>query len=692
MGSTYHKKFDEKIQQNELTWIKQRRKKTEILNDGDKLRGNHSNNIQDDIKNNIVALALSGGGIRSATFNLGVLQGLEKEQQLKHIDIMSSVSGGGYIASSLTWFKSKLPKKFPFGTTRVDHNKLGGSVLSWLRSHSSFLTPGDGINKVSLFTAIFTGSFINLLIVVPLFVYGLYLSMLEWIPLSLLVNNAENINLLQVLQFSGAVLLTLTILLMILAAISTGIFGLTSKTTENLRQSITGCFTWGFLLFFIGSIPNMHHYYEDFIHSSFAVSLMGGVIILFSAKQSSTTSKINKFKSLFITLGLIIACFGFFMLAYDLAKDWLTPERTFEQKVFIGFAMLSICLTATCNINLVSMHGYYRNRLRDAFMPFKLPNKNENLEQEEHHIASWQDAQSCYLSQIPISNAPFHIINCNIELTGSSEPKYRNRAGDCFILSPLYCGSTSTGYAATNKYQNGTMDLASACAISGAAVATNTSLTRSKPLNFLMALLNFRLGYWAENPRQVLTKQTMFRRPAWFFYMFRDMFGQGLNEKQKYVHLSDGGHFENLGVYELVRRQCNTIISVDSGADPLFYFRDLAKLTELIRVDFGAKLNIDTTPLLPKTNEHGQQISQQAWVVGNITYQDQSTAKFIYIKSTVLAHLSADIYGYQRQNPSFPNQSTLDQFFDEFQFEAYRELGFQISHELFKQHPDLLTN
>ncbi len=144
---------------------------------------------------------------------------------------------------------------------------------------------------------------------------------------------------------------------------------------------------------------------------------------------------------------------------------------------------------------------------------------------------------------------------------------------------------------------------------------------------------------------------------------------------------------KNLAVYELVRRRCATIIASDAGADPLFQFKDLAKLTEMIRVDFGAKLTIDTSPLLP--NEQG--ISDAAYVIGDITYHCGKKAQFIYIKATLQSELSADVLGYKNQNPTFPDQSTIDQFFDELQFEAYRELGFQIAHRLLKQQPQLLA-
>ena len=97
---------------------------------------------------------------------------------------------------------------------------------------------------------------------------------------------------------------------------------------------------------------------------------------------------------------------------------------------------------------------------------------------------------------------------------------------------------------------------------------------------------------------------------------------------------------------------------------------------------------MDITPLLP--DENG--ISQSAYVIGDITYSCGTKAQLIYIKSTLQSGLGADVMGYKKQNKSFPDQSTIDQFFDELQFEAYRELGFQIGHRLLKQQPQIFAN
>jgi len=280
-------------------------------------------------------------------------------------------------------------------------------------------------------------------------------------------------------------------------------------------------------------------------------------------------------------------------------------------------------------------------------------------------------ADQCRISDIPQTDAPFHIINTNLQTVGSRNSKLQKRGGDSFVFTPLYSGSESTGYSPSNDYADGNMNLATAFAISGAAVDPNTYATRSTPLTFLMTLLNVRQGYWIQNPRFAPSK----KKPVWYYYMFREMFGRGLNEEDAYIHLSDGGHFENLGIYELIRRRCRYIIASDASADPGWNFGDLARAIELVRVDFAAQVTLDIEPLRPKGEEG---ISPQPFVLGDITYDDGSQGRLLYVKTAYINNLPADVFGYRRENPEFPDQSTADQFFDERQFEAYRELGYQI--------------
>jgi hypothetical protein len=140
----------------------------------------------------------------------------------------------------------------------------------------------------------------------------------------------------------------------------------------------------------------------------------------------------------------------------------------------------------------------------------------------------------------------------------------------------------------------------------------------------------------------------------------------------KYVYLSDGGHFENLGVYELVRRGCRFILCVDAGADPDRDFADLGNATQKCRADFGVDIQIVTSDLQPDAGH----LSSRSCAVGRILYPDGSPpGTLLYLKPSLTGGEPTDVAHYARAHSSFPHEPTADQYFDEAQFESYRRLG-----------------
>jgi hypothetical protein len=179
------------------------------------------------------------------------------------------------------------------------------------------------------------------------------------------------------------------------------------------------------------------------------------------------------------------------------------------------------------------------------------------------------------------------------------------------------------------------------------------------------------------------------------------LLGRGFREGSRFIELSDGGHFENLAAYELIRRRVRTIIISDGAADPEFNFADLANLVEKVRVDFGVEIEFPPGPapvadLVPGSGEEKSlylekyRLARRGYAVGRISYpatEDEPAAEgtIYYLKTTVTGGLPEDIYAYKSANPAFPDQSTTDQFFDETQFEAYRELGYRLAKDMLRR-------
>lgn len=624
-----------------------------------------------------VGLALSGGGIRSATFNLGILQALQRYKIFKHVDYVSTVSGGGYIGSCLTWLTS-IFNKFPFGTSRKDHDDIGGKVLAWLRAHGKYLIPGEGLTVWALMGAVLTGIFVNLVILIPVFLAAFYVLRLDipYVPplpafLSSFFLQAEPFAWILAL---GLVLLAVFIIFMLWSAVRTA-FSLFRKFSWQRRFSKWkgGLLKYAALCLIVGTIPIVYGFIaanlQGWIEAIMSTISVSGIIsVLVGGRGPKDGREVKGSRSFLLSIGLILIVYGLFLWFYHL----VTPGVSYTW-LLIWF-VVAIVLAVIANINHVSMHRYYRNRLMEAYMPEK-----GDIEGEKDKEA--QKPDYFYLDKIPQTASPYHIINTTITTIGSKNARLAGRGGDNFILSPCFCGSSSTAYVETENYVRGKMDLATAFAISGAAVDPNTYSTRSRPLSFLMTLLNVRLGYWTRNPEKE-KKRSGFLRPAWLVYMFREMFGSGLSEDNRSIHLTDGGHFENLALYELIRRRCRYIIVTDSSGDEGFKFNALARLIEMVRLDFGAKIELDTADLVP---DEKTGYSKSAFVTGKITYVDDKDndkakqADLLFIKTTVSKDIkSQDILSYKKDNPAFPDQSTMDQFYDEQQFEAYRELGFQV--------------
>lgn len=626
-----------------------------------------------------VGLALSGGGIRSATFNLGLLQALERDEAFRKIDYLSTVSGGGYIGSCLTWFMSDPNQGFPFGTKRADNQGAPGAVVSWLRDHGRYLTPGRGMGAFALAAAILTGLAVNLTIILPIFILLLLLLGHPW-PLDRFFG-IPHLTGYQLALFLGAAALVMLAAVVVLQALLSGRVRF-SKWLPALERP---CEKWkGRLLFFgiaaiwIGWLPGVHHFLAThgptWIHKVGSEITVMGVISTVGALlgRKPGGNNLSWARSFFLCVGLSLVIYGFALGLYGLCSHHnpFAPSGARYARYLIALLALGALLGYMANINRMSLHRFYRNRLKEAYLPAP----------GDVSLAPSADAdpESCLLKDLKQTAAPYPLINVAQNTVGSKKPWLRERGADNFLFSALYCGSTSAGYMKTTEYCNGGTNLATAMAISGAAVDPNTYATRSRALSFIMSFLNVRLGYWINKPGHKPLRKG-FWRPPWYRCMLYEMFGAGLAEYSDYQHLSDGGQFDNLGLYELVRRKCRWIIVSDASADPKRLFPDLGKAIELVRTDFGARLELDTTPLRVPAADG---TFSAGFIAGKILYADNTTGDVLYVKPTILKDTPEDVLAYHRKNPTFPAQSTGDQFFDEQQFEAYRELGFQIGRTL----------
>jgi hypothetical protein len=269
-----------------------------------------------------------------------------------------------------------------------------------------------------------------------------------------------------------------------------------------------------------------------------------------------------------------------------------------------------------------------------------------------------------------------------VNLPSSTSVVLRERKSDFFFFSKHWCGAPSIGYSPTTEWHanRASVDLATAMAVSGAAVSSYMGVGSMPTLAALLTLLNVRLGFWICRPG----KQSLFKTPG-FLCLLREMTGVAMSEKEAWINLSDGGNIENMGVYELLRRRCKFIISIDGEADPQSTFQGHLALIRQAQIDFGIRIEPDLTDLRPDvTSKYSQSHTMMCRVLyPKVRNHPEGEGLILYLKLSVTGNELETIRRYRILHPDFPHQTTLDQFFDEEQFEAYRQLGVHVAEGLF---------
>lgn len=287
---------------------------------------------------------------------------------------------------------------------------------------------------------------------------------------------------------------------------------------------------------------------------------------------------------------------------------------------------------------------------------------------------------------------PLHIVNIALNLVGGKELAWQERKAQPFTVSALHAGSYGLGYRDVKEYAvsrqaKGALSLGTSLAISGAAVSPNMGYNSSSAVTFLLMLFNVRLGWWLGNPgtagAETYTKPSPFFTPT---PLIAETLGR-TDSEHPYVYLSDGAHFENLALYEMIRRRCHYIFLSDAGADEEFNFDDLGNALRKIRIDLGVPIEfkwempIQSRVAAEKLFAADGKSAGKYCALARIKYSEvDGTAAdddgwLIYIKPTVYGIEPQDVQNYAKSNPTFPHETTGDQMYSESQFESYRALG-----------------
>jgi hypothetical protein len=614
-------------------------------------------------RNWAAGIALSGGGIRSATFALGLLAAVARRNLLPQFDYISSVSGGGFAAGFLTQLLGRADSDSRFGLEagKQPFAKDEGEslILRNVRHRASYLT-GSFIERLALGTIQAHGIFINLLVVTLLIAIFAYVEFL----LSIFIPRGK--------------IAVFSIFLPIAAFIGILIIPLARKTfyRENKPSILMSLFGLLFLLLPAVSVLQLFHAGMRYLISLFAVGTNTSVIytpvtlstiltwlaltISSFVVAGALVSRVNRLRPTVLTVFLIL----FLLMAESLFYAFFVDSGPMTGSIFVVMAVVTlIFLWRFLDINVASLHHFYRAKLSDAFLL----------------RPSGEPADPMNLSDFDGRRALFPIFNCALNVPNSKDPVMRGRLSDVFAITPVAAGAAVLGYVETSKWEeyNTNLDLGSTIAMSGAAVSPQMGLRTKRYASFWLTALNLRMGIWLRRPGKT-------SRGPGVCELMKEMTATA-DEHGAFINISDGGHIENLGVYELLKRRCRFIVAVDGENDPTMTFHALTNLQRLAYIDFGIVLDLSLDDLRLGEADY----SRSHFHLCRIFYPqgpDQASQQIgflFYTKLSLTGNEGEYLKRFKLDEPTFPHHSTANQFFSETQFEAYRSLGEHIGEKMF---------
>lgn len=707
---------------------------------------------------NVAGLALSGGGIRSATFCLGITQVLARRGLFSHFDYLSTVSGGGYLGAFLSTAlgtrqegdKSRTsPESASAKLSDVFERSEGieSGLVRHLRNNSKYLLNGGLGAKLEIAGLLISGVLWNLLMLLPLPLLLAWAAdaWQEWIWGAQIVSGSFKEpdwgkgRAADLAMFFGGVLALGWFTQPLVKMLS---HGRDPKDKSMLaRRVLEVALPWVGLAFVslvvVNCVPTLFYGYEmlrqhykelgmHWLQGTLSPDVLGlsaggafsATLALVVAKLAPQRERLRKLAvrllilsgpvlllAIFLAVGnrmglgrlveepKIVPVFVVTGLTFlpEFSQEYLADLATKWSPAWVLTVALGIVLWGWLgvNINTLAPHIYYRNRLCDCYMVRRI---EQDVEEPGWwtRLVRWLSGEHVHgrtetLQRVRFSSlnsdiaAPYHLVNMTLNVPSSSDKNLRGRASDFFVASRLYCGSPLTGYRKTSEVTavDPHFDLGTAMAVSGAAASTSMGWKSLPNFRFLMTLFNVRLGYWLRWGGKAGLWHRLMNTPG-PMYLFREMFAV-MDERCRYLNLSDGGHIENLGVYELLRRQAKFIVCVDGGQEPGMECTDLTRLQRYAEIDLGIRLHFDL---------HDLALLEQGYcraygLLVKVDYEpgmrrpasESKVGWMLYLKLAMTGTEPAHVLEYKRTHADFPHQTTGDQFFDEAQFEAYRQLG-----------------
>lgn len=646
-------------------------------------------------------IALSGGGVRSATFCYGLIAALATNKQFWRFDLMSTVSGGGYIGSMLGRLSQAgadaeaLQKELAAGEE--------SAMRKWLRANSRFLNPrGAGDLKSVVVTFLRNLLGIHLEIGMLGIILGCVLgavNLLAWqgmdhyIATSTGAAHQQALAIWEVVSHLPTLWLGLVVPLL-MAGYSVVIYW---HRPEGMDDGVlTLAYSLASVLLLLGAIDWIAWHIAN--NPSVLSALGVGFVLLLPifrllmplAQQAAPGSYIARIVNMSALvdfggrIGLAALAVFWTAVVHALATSavWepLTGQVDFAaawQRLALLAAMTMLWVLLTGRhlqfLNRSSLHDFYRSRLINTYLGACRDDiKLSEYEPHKH-------------------GGPVHLMNVCVNQTFQRKGMFNiDRQGEIMtVVGPKHY---RVGLKEWQQLEKGSEhSVGTWMAISGAAVAPGLGSGSRPGYAAMLTSLGIRLGYWWDSggPRPGLASGA--RLVPKYKYLLAELFGQLPGTEQAFQYLSDGGHCENTGVYPLLRERCKLIVLADCGADPQYRFDDLENLLRRARIDLDASIRFIRPDAdlrqrgVGTLDDLASDKSNACIALAQIDYGARAGNEkgvLLLVKPALMRDLPEDVHNYARDNGSFPQQSTADQFFAEDQWESYFSLGRHIGHYL----------
>jgi hypothetical protein len=688
-------------------------------------------------------ICVSGGGVRSATVTLGALQGLRAAQPLNVVNELVSVSGGGYMAGGFQLALTGEKGADADGISAADVFAPGSPEEDHLRRHSSYLSDGPGQWAVAL--GVIFRNLLASLVVLGLFVTTVGIAIgrfYRFVPI--VKGGLESLPIAPFAQPGAAtppypgVPWAVTLGVVTVAALAVALYGFElfwaamkgKRPMPVVRLAIAA--TWGAILVLtVGIVIPALVWVSSWVTYEIGFTSRPGVAVgslsvivsfvgalaatLWRSKQrvgslfSSGTRAVKSVlpnsmvQMIIIWIALVVLTLAVFLAAGWVATSGL-DDSWWALAVVIPLALLAVFLDQTS----MSLHPFYRRRLASAFAVRR--RCEGGIAMAEPYEYSEGTPLSAYGKKRP--DFPRVAFAAAANLTGQDRTPPGRRSVS-FALGADYVGGPQVGWvrsdyleALSSQVVSHDLTVEAAVAISGAAFASAMG-GQTRFYELFLSLVNLRLGAWLPNPYFVALKAAHpndWTVPGLPRIRRLDYFGREIlgvhRSTARMLLCTDGGHYDNLGLVELLRRKCAYIYCFDaSGASPPLA-GTLAEAITLAREELGVEILLNEPytlvagggtaidPQGPLATLNGR-LSATSVITATIQYPKGEQGQpadglLIFAQVNLTPDIPYEILDFTRPDPGFPNDGTADQWFDASRFDAYQRLGLYLGSEVAK--------